>query len=277
MLKFGAICIGVLSTLVFVLEKSLPVQVSLKFEELPKDVQEWEQKGKYLNVFGQNMFYIQEGDASKNSDVVIFFHGFPTSSYDYAKALPYLKQFFPNQQLLFFDHIGFGFSDKPQEDYEYTLHDHAENALELLRQLKIKSAHVVAHDMGDSILTEILLRRHLKLLPDNFNGFFQTVTFTNGGMHYDSINMRFSQILLNNHYLGKFFSSLYSRLPISVSSMITNRQLESIYGPNSDFNERQKDIEAIRALTSYNGGMTLTHKTVSYLKDRARFESRWYR
>ena len=48
MLKFGAICIGVLSTLVFFLEKSLPVQESLKFEELPNDVQEWEKKGKSL-------------------------------------------------------------------------------------------------------------------------------------------------------------------------------------------------------------------------------------
>ena len=277
MLKTGAIFIGLLSALVVLLEKTLPVQDSLRFEELPDSIKEWKQKGKYLNVFGRNMFYIQEGDMSRNSEAVVFFHGFPTSSYDYAKALRHLKQVFPNRQLLFFDHVGFGFSDKPNENYEYTLHDHAENALDLLRQLNIQSAHIVSHDMGDSILTEVLLRRHLKLLPDYFDNFFKSVTFTNGGMHYDSANLRLSQMLLNNHYLGRFFSSLYSRLPTSISSVITERQLESIYSPNSDPKDRDEDIEAITALTRLNGGMTLTHKTVSYLKDRARFESRWYR
>ena len=277
MLKYGAIIIGVLSVLVVLLEKTLPIQEALKFEDLPKSIQKWHQKGKYLNVFGRNMFYIQEGQVMEDSEAIVFFHGFPTSSYDYAKALPNLKQLFPNKQLLFFDHVGFGFSDKPQHDYEYTLHDHAENALHLLMQLNVKSAHIISHDMGDSILTEILLRRHLKQLPDYFNDFFKSVTFTNGGMHYDSINMRLSQMLLNNHYFGKFFSSLYSRLPNEISSAFTKRQLESIYSPNSDPHDREEDIEAISALTRYNGGMTLTHKTVSYLKDRARFESRWYR
>ena len=277
MLKYGAIIIGTLSALVVLLEKTLPVQEPLRFDELHKSIQKWHQKGKYSNVFGRNMFYILEGQVTEESEAIVFFHGFPTSSYDYAKALPDLKEVFPNKLLLFFDHVGFGFSDKPQDDYEYTLHDHAENALHLLMQLNIKSAHIISHDMGDSILTEILLRRHLKLLPDYFNDFFKSVTFTNGGMHYDSANLRLSQILLNNHYFGKFFSSLYSRLPKDISTRITKRQLESIYSRNSDPFDRDEDIEAISALTRYNGGMTLTHKTVSYLKDRARFESRWYR
>ena len=276
-LKSGAIFIGILSILLVFLEKNLPIQPPLTLEELPKSVQDWEQKGRYLDVFGHKMFVIQEGLISKDQDVVVFFHGFPTSSYDYAKPLPYLKQFFPNQQLVFFDHIGFGFSDKPQQDYEYTLHDHAENALELLRQLKIKSAHIVSHDMGDSVLTEVLLRRHLKLIPDYFNDFFKSVTFTNGGMHYDSINMRLGQIILNNPYFGRFFSSLFSRLPPQINSAISHKQLTSIWSPNADPNDRDQDIEAIRALIRFKSGEILTHKTVAYLKDRARFESRWYR
>ena len=121
-LKSGAIFIAILSILLVVLEKYLPIQPPLTLEELPKSVQDWEQKGRYLDVFGHKMFVIQEGLISKDQDVVVFFHGFPTSSYDYAKPLDYLKQFFPNQQLVFFDHLGFGFSDKPQQDYEYTLH-----------------------------------------------------------------------------------------------------------------------------------------------------------
>ena len=276
-LKSGAIFIAVLSILLVFLEKQLPIQPPLSLEELPKSVQDWEKKGQYLDVFGHKMFVIQEGQISNDQDVVVFFHGFPTSSYDYAKPLPYLKQFFPNHKLVFFDHIGFGFSDKPLQDYEYTLHDHAENALELLRQLKIKSGHIVSHDMGDSVLTEVLLRRHLKLIPDYFNDFFKSVTFTNGGMHYDSINMRLGQILLNDPYFGRFFSSLFSRLPQEINSVIGHRQLASIWSPNADNDDRDQDIEAIRAMIRFKSGDTLNHKTVSYLKDRARFESRWYR
>ena len=160
----------------------------------------------------------------------------------------------------------------------FLLLDHAENALELLRQLKIKSAHIVSHDMGDSVLTEVLLRRHLKLIPDYFDNFFKSVTFTNGGMHYDSINMRMGQIILNNPYFGRFFSSLFSRLPPKINSIIGHKQLASIWSPNhADLNDRDQDIEAIRALIRFKSGEILTHKTVAYLKDRARFESRWYR
>ena len=192
------------------------------------------QKGQYFDVYGHKIFVIQEGKVSKNSDVIVFFHGFPTSSYDYAKALPYLLEDFANHKLVFFDHLGFGFSDKPIENYEYTLNDHAENALELLRQLNIKSAHIIAHDMGDSILTEVLIRRHLNLLPDHFNTFFKSVTFTNGGMHLNLANLRFSQTLLNLPYIGPFFSSLWAKIPLGISSKIAQKQLASIWSPNAN-------------------------------------------
>ena len=51
--------------------------------------------------------------------------------------------------------------------------DQADQALLLWQQLGIKSAHLVAHDMGDSVLTEILARRQNKILPDHFDGFFK--------------------------------------------------------------------------------------------------------
>ena len=57
-----------------------------------------------------------------------------------------------------------------------------------------RRAHLVAHDMGDSILTEILSRHQRGMLPDYFNGFFRSVTFTNGGMIHDLINLRLLQV-----------------------------------------------------------------------------------
>ena len=60
--------------------------------------------------------------------------------------------------------------------------------------LCFRRAHIVSHDMGDSILTEILSRHSRAMLPEYFNEFFQSVTFTNGGMIYDLIDQRLSQV-----------------------------------------------------------------------------------
>ena len=46
-------------------------------------------------------------------------------------------------------------------------------ALSLWQTLGIEKAHLVAHDMGDSVLTEILARRDRGALPDHFKNFFQ--------------------------------------------------------------------------------------------------------
>ena len=56
--------------------------------------------------------------------------------------------------------------------------------------LGVESAHIVAHDMGDSVVTEILARHQRHQLPSHFQQFFRSVTFTNGGMVYHLINFR---------------------------------------------------------------------------------------
>ena len=82
-------------------------------------------------------------------------------------------------------------------DSEMLRHLLTRNATSIVNTSKpvsgIRSAHVVAHDMGDSILTEMLAQYEKKLLPDAFNSFFKSVTFTNGGMRYSLINFRLSQ------------------------------------------------------------------------------------
>ena len=58
------------------------------------------------------------------------------------------------------DHLGFGFSDKPSKNFTYSIAEAADNCLTAWQQAGIKNAHLVAHDMGDTILTEILARRY---------------------------------------------------------------------------------------------------------------------
>ena len=244
-------------------------------DPLPERITQWHNNGNYTNVHGHRMFYYLAGKLDETENVVIFIHGFPTSSYDYHRALDYLLDLLPNFKLVFFDHVGFGFSDKPQEDYEFTIHDHAENALELFRQLEIKTAHMVAHDMGDSVLTEIILRKHLKLLPNHFDEFFKTFTFTNGGMVYEKINFRIGQRLLLLPYIGPLISHFQVTFP-GLAKRFSTQQLSSIMNhENEDL--KNEDIDAIQRLIRWNDGHLITHKLGSYLKDRQRFQSRWFR
>ena len=84
-----------------------------------------------LEVLGHQMFTLKQGNASQT---LILIHGFPTSSYDYYDVIDKLSQ---DYTVLVFDHLGFGFSDKPL-DYTYSLVDQAEQTLALWRQLGIK-------------------------------------------------------------------------------------------------------------------------------------------
>lgn len=58
---------------------------------------------------------------------------------------------------------------------------------------------MVSHDMGDSVLTEILARHQRGALPGHFDNFFLSITFTNGGMVYDLINKRLGQVTRKLH------------------------------------------------------------------------------
>ena len=68
------------------------------------------------------------------SETIILIHGFPTSSFDYNQVISTLAE---QYQVVVFDHLGFGFSDKPV-DYTYSLIDQAEQALQLWMELGIE-------------------------------------------------------------------------------------------------------------------------------------------
>ena len=100
-------------------------------KDLASGQQQWFSRGEMLEVLGHQMFTLKQGHANQT---LILIHGFPTSSYDYYDVIDQLSQ---DYTVLVFDHLGFGFSDKPL-DYTYSLVDQAEQALALWRHLGIK-------------------------------------------------------------------------------------------------------------------------------------------
>ena len=92
---------------------------------------------------GSRMSYLDEGEGS----AVVMLHGNPTLSYFYRHLVKALSS---TMRCIVPDHIGCGFSDKPQ-DYSYRLEQHVSNAVELIESLDLERFDLVLHDWGGAI------------------------------------------------------------------------------------------------------------------------------
>ena len=83
-------------------DKELSSLATTSVKLLPDEIQEWHRRGKYVEINGFNMFYIllnvRNNDSGKKQNIddnikdtgdttLILIHGFPTSSFDYHRAL----------------------------------------------------------------------------------------------------------------------------------------------------------------------------------------------
>ncbi len=103
---------------------------------------------------GHSMHYLDEG----RGQPVLMLHGNPTWSFFYRNIV---KAFSGTNRLIVPDHLGCGFSDKPQ-NYEYTLEHHIDNLEKLVGNLGLKDFSLVVHDWGGAIGFG-LLERHPEL------------------------------------------------------------------------------------------------------------------
>jgi haloalkane dehalogenase len=98
---------------------------------------------KKLNIGGHNLSYLDEGEGP----VIVMLHGNPTWSFYYRNLVQLLKK---SYRVIAPDHMGCGFSDKPQ-DYPYRLKNHIDNLEQLLGHLGVADISLVMHDWGGAI------------------------------------------------------------------------------------------------------------------------------
>ncbi len=158
-----------------------------------------------MEIQSYEIFFIDSRSAAAPAQIsgkqtLFLIHGFPTSSIDYRDCLPILHTKF--ERIILFDMPGFGFSSKPA-NFTYTLSEQAEFAFHVLNRLDVQDCSVLSHDMGDSVLTEMIRRISNEMQPKNFAK-FHSIVFTNGGMKVEFANLRLSQILLRNSLISKF-------------------------------------------------------------------------
>jgi len=229
-------------------------------------LQAWESSGTYLEIgsFRHRVFVKQMGDPeAPAAKTLLLLHGFPESSYTYHAVVDGLRDHF--DRIVLFDFVGFGWSDKPLGTYTYSLFEHADVAFEVWQQLGVTGGHLLAHDMGVSVATEILARRENGLLPAWFADDFQSLTLTNGSLVFEHAKLRITQKILITR-IGKSFNKLtnYKLFRNQILSAHGNRKLS------------EEDIQVLWDGNVLQEGHRKIYLTVRYNLERQRFEqARW--
>lgn len=216
---------------------------------------EWKNKGEFLTINNRKIFVIDEGNSD---ETLVILHGYPTSSFDYYKALPYLiKQY----RVIIHDHLGFGFSDKPL-NYSYSLIEQADIALLLWEKLNLKNVTLLAHDYGTSVATEIIARNNQNQLHINI----EKLILCNGSMHIELAKLRTIQKLLKNKITGKWVAKL-------ANQAIFNRNIRKIYFDSSKVSK--EELDEMWFQINHNNGRNVIHLLSNYINERYFFWNRW--
>lgn len=201
----------------------------------------------------------QSGDGSTpGAPPLLLLHGFPSSSFDWKPLLAGM----PGREVLAFDFLGFGLSDKPR-DHVYSLHWQADLTEELVRRhFPGRPVFLVAHDMGTSVSTELFARDLEGRLGFEPAG----AMLFNGSMVLDRATLTRSQKLLRGP-LGPLATRLSNY-------RVFRREFGAIFSPAHPLSEEEAADQW--SLICHNGGRTLGHRLIHYLEERAKLTDRWH-
>ena len=216
---------------------------------------DWYANGSYIEVLGYKLFVIDKGNLK---DTLLILHGYPTSSYDFYKVLDELSA---NYRVIIHDHLGFGFSDKPQNG-NYSLIQQADRALALWSHLGIKEATLLAHDYGTSVATEIIARSNASAIDLKI----KKLILCNGSIHIEYSKLRTIQKLLRNKWTGPFVAKL-TNYPIFQKNM-RNIYYDPTKVSNSELQEMWETL-------NFNSGKKVIHQLTQYITERYTYWNRW--
>lgn len=98
---------------------------------------------------GVRIAYTDHGEGP----VIVLLHGVPSSSWLFRKVIPMLQT---HMRVISVDLLGFGSSDKPQIESDYSPKANAERVRKLLSHLSVQEYGIMMHDMGGLVAWEIM-------------------------------------------------------------------------------------------------------------------------
>jgi pimeloyl-ACP methyl ester carboxylesterase len=220
-------------------------------------IEGWWSEGELVDValggVERSIFTRRVGSGSE----MTLLHGFPSSSYDWARVLPRLAE---RHTLLLFDFLGFGASEKPA-DHDYSIHEQADLVEAMWAREGIVTTTVVAHDMAVSVMQELLARRAAGDLAVDL----EAVHLLNGGLYPDVYRPQPGQRALLDPDQGPQFSA-------QITEELWTMSLAPTFA--DDFDAAGDSADIWRAM-SREDGHRITHRLIRYMVDREVNGERW--
>lgn len=214
--------------------------------------QEWYSQSQSKEINELKVTFRREGSGPP----LCCIHGFPSSSWDFEKLWPALTDRF---DMIAHDLIGLGKSAKPPGKLTVALQ--ADIIEELLENEGISEAHILAHDLGDTVAQEILARQ--------FEGSTKikwlSCVFLNGGLFPETHYPLLIQKLLMSP-IGPLIGKLTSKKKFSKSMA---NVFSDAHPPSNDF------IDDTWELICENKGKRMIPKLIHYMAERKKFRERW--
>ena len=216
----------------------------------------WLASGRHLEIEGKRVFLYERGGGQS----ILMLHGFPTSAYDWRGVIDGLASAY---RCVALDFPGYGLSDKP-EAYSYSLFQQTDVVEALARELSITEAHVVSHDVGTSVHTELLSREQEGRLVFRL----LSSTFLNGSMLQDLATITpFQKLLAANQTLPQ---------AIAISENLTANYIDGVRSvmkrPES---LSEDDIVVMNDLIAYQEGNRRLPALSLYMRERYIHRERW--
>ncbi len=218
-------------------------------------VRAWRERGGSEEFRGYRIHTFRQPGAGP---LLALLHGFPSSSYDWRALLEQI----PDRDVLAFDFLGFGLSEKPRE-HDYSLFWQADLTEELVRRHGGgRPVFIVAHDMGTSVANELMARD----LEGRLEMEIARIALFNGSMVLEVASPTPAQ------------RALRSRLGPLVARLSSERFFRHQFGSVFSDAHPLSDEEAADqwSLVCHNGGRTLGHRLVSYMDQREEHAARWH-
>ncbi len=219
-------------------------------------IEEWQARGRLVPFKSHRVFCIDSSPSDRSRPALVLVHGFPTSSWDFAKVWPALAARF---RIIAPDLLGFGFTSKPH-NYKYSIMEQADLVEAVIEMHGVQSHHILAHDYGDTVTQELLARDNERA-PRRV----LSVCFLNGGLFPETHRARLIQRILEGP-LGPLLSRLSNRSAFE-------RSMTAIFGPDTPPSE--EEIDGFWTLATLEDGHRLAHELIAYMEDRRVNRERW--
>ena len=214
---------------------------------LTERVRRWQERGEREHFRGHGIHVFRRPG---EGPLLLFLHGFPSSSYDWRGLLDEL----PDRAALAFDFLGFGLSDKPR-GHRYGLGWQADLTTELVRRHGDgRPVFLIGHDMGTSVATELMARDLEGTLGWELSG----VLLFNGSIVLEAASLTLAQKLLRGP-LGPLAARLSSR-------RFFDHQFGALFSAGHPLDPAEAEDQW--ALICHASGRTIGHRLVHYLDER---------